>query len=105
MAAEQTGQLLVHAPGAPAWRVELSSFPVRAGRRRGNQVLLRDEYVSATHAEIVQQNGSLRVRDLGSTNGTLLNGRPLAPQALTLLADGDVLQIGSARLTYRAGAA
>jgi LCP family protein required for cell wall assembly len=105
MAAEQNGHLLVHAAGSPPRRVELSSFPVRIGRKPGSQVLLRDQFVSATHAELVRQNGTTRVRDLGSTNGTKLNGRPLAPQTLTAIRDGDVLEIGSARLTYKLGAA
>ena len=104
MADRRREWLLVRAPGAPDGRFELAQSPLRIGRGRGNQIVLRDEYVSTTHAEIVERDGRRYVRDLGSTNGTELNGGPLAPDTPILLGDGDTLQIGSCTLIYRAGA-
>jgi pSer/pThr/pTyr-binding forkhead associated (FHA) protein len=52
------------------------------GREEGCDLVLDDPKVSREHAEIVGSNGPFRVlRDLGSANGTLVNGRPLHPPA------------------------
>src|SRR5688572_10220226 len=93
--------LLVRVPGARERRVELTGSPVRIGRGRQHQVVLLDEYASATHAEILAAPDGRRVRDLDSTNGTELNGRPLVGGTPVALRDGDVLQIGSCSLVYR----
>lgn len=92
--------LLVRAPdGAERWH-ELSSGPVRIGRSRGSDVVLGHEQVSGTHAELVEQDAGRLVRDLGSTNGTMLNGQPLVAGAWAVLRDGDSLGIGPYSLTY-----
>jgi polyisoprenyl-teichoic acid--peptidoglycan teichoic acid transferase len=93
--------LLVRAPDVSEARVDVGPAPLRIGRGPGNQVVLRDNHVSATHAELVDREGERCVRDLGSRNGTRLNGRALEPGALQALRDGDVLRIGSCELTYR----
>lgn len=66
------------------------------GRRPGNAIAIDDPFLSGEHAEIVREAGSWWVRDRGSTNGTLLNGTPVA--ALTAIRPGDVLQFGHIRL-------
>jgi len=69
------------------------------GRRADAGVPLDDPEVSRRHAEVRCRGGQYLVADLGSSNGTLLNGQPV--NAETPLADGDVLQVGGARLTFR----
>ncbi len=64
------------------------------GRRPPADVLLRDDAVSGRHARVASQDGSWIVEDLGSTNGTFVNGRRLSGPAV--LAAGDVLVTGSA---------
>jgi len=68
---------------------------------RGTDVDIRidDPGVSRRHVEIITAPTSL-VRDLGSTNGTLLNGRRVAESALV---DGDELQIGTIQMQFRTG--
>jgi pSer/pThr/pTyr-binding forkhead associated (FHA) protein len=61
--------------------------------------LLSDQAVSRRHAEIDLTPLGAIVRDAGSRNGTLINGAPLTFDHK--LADGDVIQIGSTKLTYR----
>ncbi len=77
-----------------------TSWPLQPGatigRRPGNAIAIDDPFLSGEHAEIVQEAGSWWVRDRDSTNGTLLNGRPVA--ALTAIRPGDVLQFGHIRL-------
>jgi DNA-binding NtrC family response regulator len=63
-----------------------------------------DTSVSRQHALLQRQaDGAYLLIDLGSTNGTLLNDRPLC--APTVLRDGDVIRIGPLRLTFRRPAA
>jgi len=57
---------------------------------------LGDPSVSRLHAEVVRRGPYAYVADLGlSTNGTLVNGRPVGRR---VLAEGDVLQVGTVRL-------
>jgi len=61
-----------------------------------------DAAVSRRHAEIRLRDGALRVVDLGSTNGTKLNGRTVAAGEELPLANGDVIAVGErCRLTVR----
>ncbi len=71
--------------------------PVVLGRDRGAAVsLAHDALVSRLHVEIAAHPGGWTVRDLGSLNGTRLNGRRLDRAAP--LAAGDVLQVGGTSL-------
>ncbi len=54
----------------------------------------RDKGVSRRHAEFVVIDNRLHLRDLGSTNGTRLNGQLLYPNRDYRLSDGDLLQFG-----------
>jgi DNA-binding winged helix-turn-helix (wHTH) protein len=71
------------------------------GRNPMCHVWLDVEGVSRKHARI-RIDGSHRaaIEDLGSTNGTFLHGRPI--EGPMPLADGDVIQVGTAELTFRA---
>lgn len=77
--------------------VTCPSFTV--GRHPASNLCLSDPTVSGRHAEIVTINRDIFVRDLNSTNGTLLNGRRL--QSLTGLRSGDVLHFGSVMYTLQ----
>jgi pSer/pThr/pTyr-binding forkhead associated (FHA) protein len=65
---------------------------VTVGRGGGCGVAINDRMVSQLHARIFRRNGQLFIEDLGSTNGTLLNGKKVsAPAAVR---KGDRLQVG-----------
>ncbi len=66
--------------------------PVVVGRSPSSDIVIDEPYVSATHARFTLQGPALVLEDLGSTNGTLVNGHPIA-QAVTLR-DGDDVQVG-----------
>jgi hypothetical protein len=91
---------LVALEGPYAGRVfSLDTLPLRIGRGPGAALALdRDLNVSRDHAEIFEWNGALRVHDLGSTYGTLINGVPITDQAL---APGDHLALGGTVLILR----
>jgi len=63
------------------------------GRGAGCAIVLADDtYVSQLHARLFQQNGEGYVEDLGSTNGTFVNGK--ATNGATRLRRGDQVQFG-----------
>ena len=80
-------------------RVNVVGPTFTVGRHPSSNLCLSDTTASGRHAEILTINRDLFVRDLNSTNGTLLNGRKL--QNLTGLRSGDVLHFGSAMFTLQ----
>lgn len=68
--------------------------------REAADVLLGHGTVSRKHAKITVENGKAYVEDLGSTNGTTLDGRKLAPGEKAEMADGAEVVFGSAALKY-----
>lgn len=70
--------------------------PVVIGRSPGADIVIGDDFVSGKHARVSTSADEAVLEDLGSTNGTLLNGsRVTAPQSLR---PGDAIDIGSVRL-------
>ena len=76
---------------------------VAVGRIPQAQVYLDDESVSRRHAELVRGGAGFQVTDLGSANGTHLNGEPLAPNEPAPLQSGDSIQFGVVELVFDAG--
>ena len=77
----------------------LDSAALLLGRGSRNDVnLARDEYASSNHARVEPRRDGVWLEDVGSTNGTYLNGIRLT-QARKL-APGDVLRIGETELRY-----
>jgi len=74
------------------------------GRGTHNSISLpSDKYASTNHALVFVREGALYLRDRGSTNGTLLNGK--RAEGEILLHDGDRLSVGTTVLRYSAGRA
>ena len=70
--------------------------PVVVGRSPGADIVLGDDFVSGRHLRVAPQGDSVIAEDLGSTNGTLLNGHRLVQ--VTTLREGDSIDIGAVRL-------
>jgi predicted component of type VI protein secretion system len=81
-------------------RVEFEKGRVVLGRGRQVDLQLEDPNVSRRHAVIYWENGRLFVKDLGSTNGTLLNGRPVKSGPLSR---GDVISVGGNEIRVETG--
>ena len=77
----------------PGEEVPVDSLPVAIGRGGQNEVPLDgDEFASAQHARFEARRDGLWVEDVGSTNGTFVNGaRVTSPRRLT---SGDVVRVG-----------
>ena len=87
--------LLIHSGPLAGTRFPISEGTTRVGRGPENDVVITGAdtaMVSLNHLEICKDNGSLRLRDLSSTNGTLLNGERVGEAEITLPAN---LQLGS----------
>jgi len=70
-------KLIIRIPGAPALEIELKPGVNRIGRSVNTDFQISHPSVSSAHCEIVAAEGGLTVKDLGSTNGTLLDGTPV----------------------------
>lgn len=80
-------------------RVQLGPEPVVIGRLPDCDVIVSDPNVSRRHAEVRTQGDEHVVVDLGSTNGTRVNGVVVRERRLV---DGDVIRCGSTEIHYQA---
>ncbi|GAB3187200.1 hypothetical protein GCM10027259_53310 [Micromonospora palomenae] len=82
--------------------VPLTTDALTIGRAPGNELPIDSKLVSRLHALVERFPSGWTIRDLGSTNGTTVNGA--AVREARLLRDGDRVEIGPARLLFRAPA-
>jgi two-component system, cell cycle response regulator len=100
VAAEQRALLLVLSGTRLGHRVVLGDAAVDVGRGSGAGLILDADSVSRKHARLERFGGGHKLVDLGSTNGTYVNGVRVKEQ---ILKDGDRIGIGKALLKYIAG--
>lgn len=85
----------------PSGDIAISGGTLTIGRKSGNDVVLdNDAYLSGQHAEVTADNNGVYLADLGSTNGTSLNGKKLSPNEPALLLEGDEVQLGQTKYRY-----
>lgn len=89
--------ILIQAAGAPPTERQLKPGTVTIGRRSDNDFCLEHATVSGYHAKIVTYFQSSYIEDLGSTNGTQVNGRRVRMHTLH---PGDVITIGKFELRF-----
>ena len=81
---------------------EVKTLPIerriRIGRQSDNDLVITDPGVSRHHAEVINHNGTCTLHDLGSTNGTYVNGSVVSEHALR---DGDRISLGSTVVEFR----
>lgn len=80
-------------------RIPLTA-PLVIGRAPDSDIVISDGFVSARHTRVSPGRGGAVVEDLGSTNGTVLNGVPVTAPAAA--APGDVVGIGPVDLRIEA---
>ena len=71
---------------------------VTLGRAPTNTIVVKDERCSRNHAEVFQAQGSWKLRDLESRNGTMISGEQLTSDHT--LEPGDIIQIGNSHLAF-----
>ena len=84
---------------SPRWtrRIDLSGDPVSVGRHPDNQIVFNDDGLSRRHCLFEKKPTGWWVQDLGSRNGTRLNGDKVATAAL---ASGDVVRVGNLEIRF-----
>jgi serine phosphatase RsbU (regulator of sigma subunit) len=99
--ADELVHLLLHLPeeGGPPQRIPLRLFPLTIGRCAPADVLLEGGTVSRRHCRLELRDGQVLLSDLGSTNGTFVNGARV--EGSVALQDGAALAIGAHRLRYQ----
>jgi diguanylate cyclase (GGDEF)-like protein len=100
VAAEQRALLLVLSGTRLGHRLVLGDAVVDIGRGSAAGLILDADSISRKHARIERFGGGHKIVDLGSTNGTYVNGARVKEQ---ILKDGDRIGIGKALLKYIAG--
>ncbi len=92
-------RLRVHsAPGLRSGSAYDLSGGILLGRGNDVDIRLEDSFASSRHARLIPQGEVVVLEDLGSTNGTRLNGEPVAgPQPLH---QGDRIQIGDSEFSF-----
>ena len=90
-------KLIVSIDGVVVKEVQLTKDRSTIGRRPYNDVVIDNLAVSGEHAVLQMANGVATLEDLGSTNGTYVNGKSVKQQTL---ADEDVIEVGKYKLKF-----
>lgn len=101
-----TGHMLILSKGEPKIRnIRLSNRTFIIGRSSRADIIIHSDYVSGRHAELAPEKNGFCIIDLGSTNGTTVNGKSLSTDPI-FLNDGDLIQFanGAVCLSYRTNA-
>ena len=85
--------LVVESPGSAPRHYQLSARTITIGRGERNAIIVGEDAVSSRHGELRQRENGYDFVDLGSTNGSRLNGEVLGSEPRELH-DGDVLVLG-----------
>ena len=91
------GKIVLYLADGTTLDIRLARERITIGRRADNDVCLPYPAVSGEHAAIVTILSDSFLEDLGSTNGTLVNGKPVAKH---FLRDRDQIDIGRQKLVY-----
>lgn len=94
---ESYGRLILKEPDQPEEIFDLAGELVNLGRDPTSEIIIQDAKVSRTHAQIELGEGVCRLVDLGSSNGTYLNGQRVDSADLS---PGDIIRMGGSILRY-----
>ena len=92
-------QVVVHDAGGGRPSTVRLNGPIEVGRADRCAIRLEDTYVSQVHARLSPEDGTWRVEDMGSTNGTFLNDRRV--DSPVEIHAGDVLRVGKTVLELK----
>ncbi|MFN8634246.1 MAG: FHA domain-containing protein [Chloroflexota bacterium] len=98
------GRLVIADPSGSITRHDITADTIVLGRAPASDIVLSHAVVSSRHAQVSRANGQVTLTDLGSMNGTTVNGVRLAAVRPRTLQDGDRIAIGPFRLVYQAAA-
>ena len=102
LASSSAKLVVLDGSGQPREHISIARPPVTIGRMSTNDVVLSDPNVSRRHAELRHEDGRWVLVDLGSTNGTTVNGKLARSHTLN---PGDRLRFGTSELVFDGGRA
>jgi pSer/pThr/pTyr-binding forkhead associated (FHA) protein len=73
---------------------------VQIGRREGG-IIIKDPYCSGRHATLTFEDEEWHITDLGSTNGTFVNGEKIEPDQKVAIKDGDEITLGQSKFVFK----
>lgn len=79
---------------------ELEAYPVQLGRHPDCTMQLDSNMVSRFHAQLINQDDQVMLEDLGSGNGSFLNGKQLPANTPTALKNGDRIKLGPIKFRF-----
>ncbi len=94
MGSNDVPKLIIEAGATPGQVIELVKDEFVIGRVEGNDLVIAEPSVSRHHARLLRQGAQVLLEDLGSSNGTFINGKRLT--APTPLISGDIFMLGQA---------
>lgn len=97
-ASARRAYLLVSTAGQSTVQFDLGGPLISIGRASDNDIVLDDPLVSRHHCQLKLQHGAYGFADLGSRNGSYVNGQPVSEIAL---GPGDVIQIGETTIEFQ----
>jgi FHA domain len=92
-------QLVIKSGSRAEQTIELLSGVVRLGRNPETGFCFDDATVSSRHCEVIVREDAVRIRDLGSTNGTFIDGQQIKE---AVLRPGQILRLGSVEIALEA---
>lgn len=95
-----TPRLIGVLPNGEKIEALLNQPEIEIGKAPHNKLIVNDPTVSSTHAIVLVRDGGYSIVDLGSSNGTFINGNRQGGEAYTLQ-HGDKIQLGNVMLTFR----
>lgn len=98
---EPNTRLVIGGPQGTERTVALAEADITVGRATTNDVVLSDAKASRTHARLAYSDSQWTLIDLGSANGTLVNGLPVVDRVS--LQQGDVIRVGESTLLFETG--
>jgi pSer/pThr/pTyr-binding forkhead associated (FHA) protein len=73
---------------------------VDLGRSLDNDIVVNDTYVSRKHARITLEGSDFAIEDLGTTNGTYVNGTNIKGKGKVILKEGDEVKLGQTKFKF-----
>jgi len=93
-------RLVMNPDSAEAWEIQLHPGTNSIGRGDGNDIPIHHDSVSTSHCQIIVSDAGTRIKDLGSTNGTFIEEKPVKE---ALLLPGQTIHLGSVAVRFEFG--
>ena len=99
-AKEQEACLIIIRGKPQGHRFFLTQPEMTLGRDPGADIVISDQGISRKHAKVIKENNMVKLTDLGSSNGSFVNDKKIAPNDTVVLAKEDMIKLGNSILKF-----